>query len=257
MTEINFAGLTDQGHVRQRNEDHWCADPQLGLFIVSDGMGGHPAGDVASKLIVEHLPGLLKQRLSKTPKPQEAERVDLISESVIALNQQLRSESIDRFGITGMGATVVFTLLYAENAYIGHLGDSRAYLFRTSSLMALTHDHSVIQYLLDVGVIRPEEAIFHPARGQITHYVGMEGDASPVVSRLVPTPGDRLLLCSDGLTNMLPETEIAVLLASYVSPESACQALVEAANEAGGEDNITVIVADWRAHAGSTRPADS
>ncbi len=143
-----------------------------------------------------------------------------------------------------MGATVALAWLRETGAHLAHLGDSRIYLFREAQLQQLTEDHSVIALLLRSGEITPEEAQTHPARGQLSRYVGMDGEVYPDVQTVQLQAGDRLLLCSDGLTNMIPNTQIAQLLQVNAEVLAACQALVHAANTAGGTDNITVLVVD-------------
>jgi protein phosphatase len=145
-----------------------------------------------------------------------------------------------------MGATVVLVLLRDGKAYIVNMGDSRAYLYREHRLKQLTEDHSIVGILLRHGDITPEEAKKHPARGRLSRYVGMEGEVYPDVRTLAMKAGDRLLLCSDGLTNMVSDDEIALVLKDCSDLQSVCETLVKAANTAGGADNITVIVVDFR-----------
>jgi protein phosphatase len=143
-----------------------------------------------------------------------------------------------------MGATVVLAFLWGQQVFIAHIGDSRAYLYRRGELRQLTDDHSVVGILLRHGKITPEEAKIHPARNKLSRYVGMEGEVYPDVQRLRPSAGDRLLLCTDGLTTMVPDDAIAEILVNCGDPQMACRSLVEAANAARGQDNVTVLVAD-------------
>ena len=146
-----------------------------------------------------------------------------------------------------MGATVVMALVQDDRAFIAHMGDSRAYLLRRGKLRPLTDDHSIVGILLRTGEIRPEEAEHHPARGQLSRYVGMEDEVYPDVRTVRLASGDRLLLCTDGLTGMVPDDTIMGLLAVSEEPQVACDHLVEAANAAGGKDNITAVIVDWQA----------
>ena len=158
------------------------------------------------------------------------------------LSKYVRNESSQNSGIFGMGATVVLCLIRGNQALFAHMGDSRAYLLREKHLERLTTDHSVVQLLIEAGKIAPEEVATHPARAQITRYIGMKDEALPELRVINLVPGDCLLLCTDGLTNMLDSQTITKVLCTHPDLESACHALVDAANEAGGKDNITVIV---------------
>jgi protein phosphatase len=245
MTKIIYAGLTDQGRVRKRNEDSWTADAGQGLFIVSDGMGGHAAGDLASKMVVELLPKLLRHQLKYVLDLSDARAAQQIIWALNKVNDQVREEGVRAAARVGMGATVVLTLIRRGQALIAHLGDSRAYLLHQGVLTQLTHDHSAIQRLIDRGKITPEQAIDHPARGQITRCIGMPFRVEPDLRLVELNPGDRLLLCTDGLTGMVTDEEITRLLLGNPNPRWGCQALIDAANAAGGIDNIAVILIDW------------
>jgi len=245
-THISAACKSDLGKVRDHNEDACLADLENNLFIVSDGMGGAQAGELASKVVVEVLPGIIYKRIEKLKTPSPKSVGLSLRNAIMALSGRLRERSADQIGLKGMGATVVLVLLRDGKAYIVNMGDSRAYLYREHRLKQLTEDHSIVGILLRHGDITPEEAKKHPARGRLSRYVGMEGEVYPDVRTLAVKTGDRLLLCSDGLNNMLSDDEIALVLAEGSDPQSACEALVKAANSAGGADNITVIVVDFR-----------
>ena len=248
MSTVKHAGLSDIGRTRDENQDRWLADPALGLYVVSDGMGGHLAGGLAAEVVVKTLPAILRRcagdfdqliaQPSESTEPAESAMAAVLTE----LSNQLRDESQSEPGLEGMGATVVLALIRDRNALIAHLGDSRAYLHRGGVLRQLTKDHSIVQLLLDSGEISPAEVVDHPARGQLSRCVGMESDPLPEVQSLALQEGDQLLLCSDGLTGMLTEAEIAEILGEWQAPRVACRRLVAAANDAGGSDNITVLV---------------
>jgi len=241
----SHSGVSDRGRVRERNEDNWCAFPDLGLYVVSDGLGGHFAGELASKIVVETLPALVRKQMSRIAKldgkPAARRLYGILSE----LSRQIHGQTQHQPGFEGMGATVALAIVRGDKALIAHLGDSRVYLLRKALLRQLTKDHSVVQLLLDRGEVTPDEALTHPARGQVTRSMGMEGDALPEIQMLELAPADRLMLCTDGLTRMVLDNEIAKLLLDNCEPEAACRALIHAANEAGGHDNITVVIIDW------------
>jgi protein phosphatase len=242
---LNAAVLSEVGRVRQANEDAYALLPEQGLFIVSDGMGGQQAGGLASRIVVEVLPQMLAQRLSSALEGQAAEFSRVLRDTIIELSQQIRQQASSRTGLAGMGATLVMACVRNEHAFIAHMGDSRAYLYRRRKLRQLTDDHSVVALLLRHGEITREQADRHPAKGRLSRYVGMEGDAYPDVRVIKLARDDRILLCSDGLTGMVADNTIAKLLSERSDPELACRALVEAADTAGGRDNITVLVVDW------------
>lgn len=236
----------EEGKVRDHNEDACFVDTANGLFIVSDGMGGAQAGELASRIVVEVLPRIIHERMNglKSPSPKSLGRS--LRNAIMELSRRLRDKSADQIGLKGMGATVVLMMVRDGRAYIANMGDSRAYLFRENRLKQLTEDHSIVGILLRNGDITPEEAKNHPARGRLSRYVGMESEVYPDILLLSVKTGDRLLLCSDGLTNMLSDDKIAYALKERSDPQTACKALVDAANAAGGTDNITVIIVDWK-----------
>ncbi|MBF0537643.1 MAG: Stp1/IreP family PP2C-type Ser/Thr phosphatase [Nitrospirae bacterium] len=241
---INYAALTDKGRIRKRNEDNWSVDHEKGFYIVSDGMGGHAAGDLASKLVVEMLPILLTKRMKDVTALNSQKATEQLNVALTELNEQVRSISKTKPGLAGMGATVVMMIVRDMTALIAHMGDSRAYLLRNGKFKQLTMDHSVIQVLINSGEIKPEEVASHPARGKITRCIGMAGEALPETMLLDLKPGDRILLCSDGLTGMLTDKIIMDILTEYRDCKSACQVLIDGANAAGGMDNITVVLVD-------------
>jgi protein phosphatase len=234
---------SDRGKVRQENEDACLVAPERGLFIVSDGMGGQQAGAAASRIVVNVLPALLERELGRGRLSPGRIR-GALGHAVTELSAQLRAEAAKRPGLFGMGATVVLVLLAQRQAHIMHLGDSRAYLLRRGHLRRLTRDHTVAAVLLRLKEITEEEAPEHPGAHRLTRYVGMDGDALPDIQTLELQADDRLLLCSDGLTGMVSDRRIAHLLRQQPTPEEACQALIAAANAAGGRDNISAIVID-------------
>jgi serine/threonine protein phosphatase PrpC len=242
MTTLLHAGLTDPGRVRDTNEDCWTADPGQGLYLVADGLGNAAAGELAARVVARALPPLLQQCLRDVEdlsSPAARQRVLL---GMARLSKQLHQQAQGKAGLEGMGATVVLALVRGRHALIAHLGDSRAYLWRRGCLKQLTNDHSLVQLLLDCGQIRRDQAAGHAASGQLTRYVGMPGEALPDARVLELQAGDRLLLCSDGLSNMLGNVELLKILGRRADPAVACRQLVDAANDAGGTDNVTALV---------------
>ncbi len=243
---VQAACVSDVGRVRQQNEDQCLVALEHNLFIVSDGIGGHQAGEVASKAVVTVLPLMIEQRVARIQTPPSTEAMEFaLRDAIVELSQRLRAESAGRIGLQGMGATVAVAWLRGSLAHLAHMGDSRIYLFRQERLVQLTEDHSVIALLLRHGEITPEEAQTHPARGRLSRYVGMEGEVYPDVKTVQLQGGDRLLLCSDGLTNMVPDGQIVQIVQVNAEVEAACKGLVDAANKAGGTDNITALVVNF------------
>ena len=242
---LRCAGLSHIGKVREENEDTFLMDPELGLLLVSDGMGGHRGGELASKIVIEDLPVMIEVSLDKLKVGNPTTIRSLFKKAIGEQSRQLNLEGTSETGYRDMGATLVVALLRKERGYIANLGDSRIYRFRTKRLVQLTKDHSVVSELLDKGKIKPEEVENHESQGVITDYMGMEDKARPHIRSFQLKKGDRLLLCTDGLTDSIDDKAIATILAKNQECKQACQALVDAANDAGGHDNITVVIVDW------------
>ncbi len=245
IQQTGVGAVSDVGRVRKQNEDAFFVDDKHGLFIVSDGMGGANAGEVASKIVVSILPKMIRARLAKLKQPRSRAIRYWLRREILALSQHLHAESAKQVGTTGMGATLVLALVRGNQVHIAHMGDSRAYLFREGNLTQITEDHSVVALLLKGGDITQEEAKVHPARSILTRNIGMESEMPPDVRTVDLKPSDRLLLCTDGLTGMLTVEEIAAILKDNPDPHDACKALVAAANHTGGKDNITVVLVNW------------
>ncbi|OHB73207.1 MAG: hypothetical protein A2Z25_08715 [Planctomycetes bacterium RBG_16_55_9] len=243
--QFRWAAETHVGKVRQENEDSYFADPETGIFLVSDGMGGHPGGALASGIVVEDLPVMIENALDRlrvgTPRTVKS----VLDRTITEQSKQLQLEGASETGFKDMGATLVVALLRKSRCFIANVGDSRAYRLRKGRLTQLTRDHSVICELIEEGHIEPDEAAHHDAWGQITRYVGMEEKAHPHVHSFVLKEADRFLLCTDGLTDMVPDDKIATILKTETDPESACRLLIAAANSAGGHDNVTALLIDW------------
>jgi PPM family protein phosphatase len=227
------ARLTDTGRRRMRNEDAYVFEPPL--FAIADGMGGARAGEIAAGIAASAL------REGRDDVIDEASLQAIVEEA----NRRVWEHSLADPSTAGMGTTVTVALVDAGAAQIvfGHVGDSRAYRLRGGRLEQVTTDHSLVAELVQSGVLTPEEAERHPQRSAITRAVGTESAIEVDVFTVPAEPGDLVLLCSDGLTDMLSEEEIAsALVDAERDPARAAGALVAAANAAGGEDNITVVL---------------
>lgn len=241
---LQASTLSDRGRVHTHNEDACLADVDRGLFAVADGVGGQPAGDVAAQITVQRLPGLIDQALDELGDPGGP----AIERALVDLSDMVQAEARDVPDLSGMATTVVMVLVTGQVAYVAHVGDSRAYLARDRELYRLTDDHSLAAELAQSGVITDEEASNHPFAHSITQAIGLPYTPNPTVQQLELVPGDRLLLCSDGLTDMVAEPDIRGILTGGGDVNRTSRALIDAANAAGGKDNISVIVVDYAPH---------
>jgi PPM family protein phosphatase len=243
---VQIGAATDVGRVRDHNEDGYLVDEGLGLIAVADGMGGHRGGEVASAAALE---ALRIAFVAGTP----------IQDAIGVANDAVYEQSVADPNLRGMGTTLTAGTFDDDgNVVFGHVGDSRAYLARGGTLERITTDHSLVEELVRAGELTPEEAERDPRRSMITRALGLEPGVEVDVEEVSLAAGDRLLLCSDGLTTMLHEDEIATVLADEADPTAAAARLVAAANDAGGNDNITVVIID--AHDGDDTagvPADA
>ena len=227
---------THLGTVRTRNEDNFVNRPDLGVWAVADGAGGHDAGDVAARMVTDALAEL----------PCGLGAAELLSETRLRIAQahdSIRSEAARRGVNAILATTIVALLLHRDHYACLWAGDSRAYLLRGGRLTLVSHDHSLVQELVDAGAIRPQDAPFHPRANVITRAVGADSsrlELDKKTDRL--RPGDRFLLCSDGLSKVLPETEIARLLA--IDDGSPAERLVGAALDRHADDNVTAVTVE-------------
>ena len=253
---IRTAGLSDVGRRRKSNEDSFAISEDGTLFIVADGMGGHAAGEVASRLAVEsierHISGTDPRKEPTIPASFRSPGVDEASLPIPArrvlnairlANQEIVRSVRKDSSMRGMGTTVVIAYVSGTRAYIGSVGDSRAYVVRDRSLRQLTSDHTLVNEQVRAGALSSQEARHHPARNILTRAVGSQEEVEADLVELDLKPGDILLLCSDGLTTMAEDSDILnTLLAHSDDPEAASRALVDLANERGGDDNVTVVL---------------
>jgi protein phosphatase len=237
------AGVTDTGRRRLRNEDAFICEPPL--FAIADGMGGARAGEIAA--------GLAAAALEEAG--ADTHGAEGITALLVEANRRIWEHSLQDPATAGMGTTVTAALFdpVAGTLGIAHVGDSRAYRFRAGALEQLTTDHSLVAELVESGVLSPEEAERHPQRSAITRALGTEATVEVDAFTVAAEPGDVFLICSDGLSNMVSDEEIASVLASGAGLAETGEALVSAANAHGGEDNITVVL--FEVVAGDPEPA--
>jgi serine/threonine protein phosphatase PrpC len=230
---VEAAVRSDIGRLRQRNEDAYLVRDSL--FVVADGMGGHRGGDVASALALETI---------ESGAPDDDTLQGLVEDIKRANQAVLERGEADR-DLRGMGTTITALLVEDGRAHVAHVGDSRAYLLRDGTLQQLTEDHTLVQRMVREGRLTEDEAAHHPQRSVLTRALGVEEEVPVDELTLDVHAGDRLLLCTDGLTTMIDRGRIQKILARERDPQGACDKLIDAANRAGGDDNITVIVLDF------------
>lgn len=241
---MQFYTITDRGKLREYNED-CCTAKQIGdytLLILADGMGGHRGGDIASRKAIEKISEMLEQKLREKMIPGQI--MLLLSESLEYANDKILEASQEDSSLVGMGTTCDVCLVSKNTAYIAHIGDSRIYkISQGGKIIRLTKDHSLVEYMVETGAITRDEAVNHPQKNVIMRALGIVKQIDPDISCEKLVSGDVLLLCSDGLTNMVDEKTIAQTADSEKTPEEMAKKLVQLANDAGGADNITVVVA--------------
>ena len=233
-----FAAATDVGRMRKNNEDSYLSSKPVAA--VADGMGGHSAGEVASAIAIEELAALGE----RGPWENETAATDDLKQAILRANRRIREMAASDRKLNGMGTTLVALLEDGDMVHVANVGDSRGYLLRQGELSQVTVDHSLVQELVDDGRLSPEDAERHPQRSVITRALGIDPEVEFDLFTYKLQVGDRLLLCSDGLSDVVGTTQIRNVLLRVRSPQKAARQLVTVANEQGGPDNITVIVVD-------------
>jgi PPM family protein phosphatase len=229
---LDIGAATDVGKVRDHNEDGYIVDENLSLVAVADGMGGHRGGEVASAVALDAFHAAFMDTGG-------------LRDAVLAANDAVLDRASDEQDLRGMGTTLTAGVLGEDGTMLmAHVGDSRAYLARGGELARLTTDHSLVEELMLAGELTAEEAERDPRRSQITRHIGMERDLEVDMYPTPLEPGDRLVICSDGLNTMLSDGEVAEIVCGGGDPGKVAKQLVDAANKAGGLDNITVVVID-------------
>ncbi len=235
MRRLVATGRSDVGKVRRGNEDALLLRDSV--YAVADGMGGHLAGEVASATALEPI-AELDGRIFQ----DNAAAVTALRAAVTAANERVSQLARDNPNYRGMGTTLTAALVEGRRLHVAHVGDSRAYLLRDGHFSQLTDDHTLVQHLVDEGQITQEEAARHPQRSVVTRAIGVSDDVDVDSMSLELQPGDQLLLCSDGLTGVVEDEAIARTLMEVEDPDQAVGDLIDLANEAGGPDNITVLL---------------
>ncbi len=234
---LRAAASSDVGLRRKANEDRYALSPDLGLYLVADGMGGHSAGQVASRLAAETALEAV-QALAGT----SSSLAEKLRYSVAAANRAIYTRSAEDPELNGMGTTLVAILAGGGRAALAHVGDSRAYLLRGGGIRRLTDDHSIVGELLRRQEISEEDAREHPHRHVLTRALGVRRSVEPDLVELTPAPSDVFVLCSDGLTNHVEDDEIAKTVRDNPDLQEAAERLVDFANGRGGDDNTTVLL---------------
>jgi serine/threonine protein phosphatase PrpC len=231
-------GKTDKGLVRKENEDAFCIEKDLGLLAIADGMGGHASGEVASKMAIE----ILRDSLKKEGEPLP----DRLDSGVKLANKMIYEASRSQSQLNGMGTTLTALQLDGKRLSIAHVGDSRAYLIRGGVIEQLTDDHTIVSEQVARGMITREEAARSDMRNILSKALGIAPEVDVDMEELTVSEGDQLVLCSDGLSELISDDEILSEVQSSNRPDLACNELVDLANQRGGNDNITVIVVHLR-----------
>lgn len=243
---LEMIGRTDPGMVRDSNEDQVATRPELGLAILADGMGGHQAGEVASKMAIDIITRHFAESYQKYIDKENVNSINetkIMQESIYLANAAIFELSQSKPECQGMGATIVITLFNGHRMYVGHVGDSRLYRYRNGALSRMTEDHSVVQELLSRGLISPDEARNSAHKNLITRALGIDQAVDPDIDSQALQNKDIYLLCSDGLNDVLSDDQIKQILAGSTNNlEVATKLMIDKVNSLGGPDNVSVIL---------------
>ncbi|MFV9831654.1 protein-serine/threonine phosphatase PrpC [Bacillus stercoris] len=240
---------TDTGKIRQHNEDDagiFKGKDEFVLAVVADGMGGHLAGDVASKMAVKAMGEKWNEAETIPQAPSECEK--WLIEQILSVNSKIYDHAQAHEECQGMGTTIVCALFTGKTVSVAHIGDSRCYLLQDDNFIQVTEDHSLVNELVRTGEISREDAEHHPRKNVLTKALGTDQSVSIDTRSFDIEPGDKLLLCSDGLTNKVEGTELKDILQSDSAPQEKVNLLVDKANQNGGEDNITAVLLELALH---------
>jgi len=248
--KLEICGITDVGRKRSHNEDTIGSDQELGIAVLADGMGGYRAGEVASSIAVSMILEELRASLTHSERGQIdegsgfSEETLLVKQAIEKANKSIYQTAQSQPQCHGMGTTLVTLAFYEDRLTIAHIGDSRLYRLRGGIFEQVTSDHSLLQELIDKGFYTPEEAKNSLNRNLVTRAMGIELNVAPDLQEEVVIPGDMYLMCSDGLSDLVEDEEIHTTLKTHGKDlETACKRLVQIANDKGGKDNISVILA--------------
>ena len=251
LPSLKWAVRSDPGLKRTSNEDSYSTRPDVGLFVVADGMGGHVAGEVASRVAVEAIEAFIQETAGADKNrtwpfpfdPTVSLEANRLRAAFRLANRKIASAIADSQDLRGMATTASAVLLGPQGASVAHVGDSRVYVLRGGKLEQITHDHSWVEEQVRAGTLSPTAARQHPWRNVVTRALSGGEDPEVDVTEVAPRPGERYLLCSDGLFTVVPDGRIAELLGDMTAPLDAIAGeLVAAANKAGGPDNITALI---------------
>ena len=234
---MRYYGLTDQGKVRKQNEDCFYIDEKNTVFFVADGMGGHNAGQVASQMSSQITEDYINEHIS-----EDESIADLLRDAIVKANSDIYQKASKERSYSGMGTTVEACAIKENKLFSAHVGDSRLYRLRDSEFRQLTTDHSYVEMLIRNGDITREEAREHPNRNVITRAVGTDPTVEIDSAEFEIKPKDVYLLCTDGLTEMLEDSEIQEIISRDIPLKDQVEYLVQTANEKGGTDNVTVLM---------------
>lgn len=242
-TCLESFGISDIGLVRDHNEDSWMALPEKGLFLLADGMGGHSAGEVASKAAIDYFIELFDRWKHEKNMPTEEVRHSF-EEILEKVNFHIFEEGQLDKELRGMGTTICALYFFDKKAILGHVGDSRIYRLRNLHLEQLTEDHTLVCEMLAIGAIKPEACKTFPYRHILTRAIGTHTKVEPTVTETDVQIGDLFMLCSDGLSNFVTYEQIADVLSENLSLQKKAQFLIDLANEEGGADNISIVLVE-------------
>lgn len=240
--KISAVGLSDIGLVRQNNEDVWAELPDIGFFVLADGMGGHQAGEVAAREAVKTLSRSIKKKVSSAQRPSLSDFSSLLYRAIVNVNRHVHKMGCSKSEWRGMGTTLCCLLFHSQGVVFAHVGDSRIYRLRGKRFEQMTKDHSLLSELVEQGQIEEDEASAFLYKNIITKAIGTEPNVDPEVETKKIRSGDLFLICSDGLSDLLTSEEISAVLDKAPSLKKAAETLIMRANDRGGRDNITVVI---------------